>query len=85
MKALSPVILLLAVMRAIYGYDSNTLSMRAVHSDIAERGADRWGNTIDVTLLDGTRIVGRLSKAHNFTGTVTDKAGNVKKYRSYRK
>ncbi len=61
-------------------YGSNHLT-KIVHANVLERSNDRYGYKIKLSLLDGTIIDGRLSKARRFNGTVTLN-GISKKYRS---
>lgn len=75
-KNLNPSRELYNVLLAIYG---NRCGVLAIHSRINDIVYDRWGVKADITLLDGTRIIGRLSNKHNFNGTV----GNAN-YRTYR-
>ena len=64
------------ILTAIYG---TNVAQLAIHADIETIEYDRWGTYIDVTLLNGARITGRLSRKHNFNGKV-----NNDTYRSYR-
>ena len=75
-KTMNPTRELYNVLLAIYGEDKRNL---AIHATINDIHYDRWGTKADITLIDGTHVVGRLSRKHKFNGTV----GNVV-YRSYR-
>jgi hypothetical protein len=56
---------------------------KVIHSDFVSRENDRWGVKVEIALLDGSRITGRLSRAHKFNGSITAKDGTIKKYRSF--
>jgi hypothetical protein len=68
------------ILLAIYGANN---SQRAIHAQIETIEYDRYGTRVDVTIIDGTHIVGRLSLKHNFNGKTT-KNDMCKTYRSYR-
>lgn len=74
-KNMNPTRELYNVLLAIYG---DNCKLKAIHSEINNIYYDRWGTKADITLLDGTHIVGRLSLKHNFNGKV-----NNETYRSY--
>ena len=65
------------VLGCIYGSNKG---YHLVH-DIGLLVADRYGIKIDMTMRDGTRIIGRLSKGHRFNGIVQGR-GQERKYRS---
>ena len=65
------------VLGCIYGSNKG---YHLVH-DIGLLVADRYGIKIDMTLRDGTRIIGRLSMGRRFNGIVQAR-GQERKYRS---
>lgn len=62
----------------LYGDRKN---QHIVHADVLEMATDRYGVRVDIQLMNGARIVGRLSNGRRFNGTVT-KNGAARKYRS---
>jgi hypothetical protein len=57
-----------------------------IHSDITGFSVTARNCFISAVLMDGRRLDGRIyRKSFRFTGTVTDKSGSVKKYRSAKK
>lgn len=69
-KTMNPTRELYNVLLAIYGEDKRNL---AIHATINDIHYDRWGTKADITLIDGTHVVGRLSKKmRKFNGKINE-------------
>jgi len=71
-----------ALYSTLYTIYGNNHMMKAIHADVDTCEKDRYGTRVEITMVDGMVIKGRLSLAHNFTGTIQSKNG-VKTFRSY--
>ena len=68
------------VLGSLFGNKSKFL---AIHSSMNLCESDRWGVKVEIELLSGEKIIGRLSKKRRFNGKVVTVKGTEKKYKSY--
>ena len=82
MKSMNASREVMIALTAIYG---DKTGFKAPNADVDLSEFDRYGTKVEITLVSGEKIIGRISrKMHKFTGKIINKNNEVWNLRSYR-